>query len=179
MTAPTYVTLMIMNASPEPVLAGNDRIASKEAAPRLMIYYDGSCGLCSAEIRHYRGYAASQHFSFVDVSEPNAELGDDLTAVKAISRFHVRKADGQLVSGARAFTAIWQELPGWRLAARIATLPGLIHLMEIGYRAFLPVRPLLSRIAMWLGAQPDCDCRVSSVPDQNQSAPDAASRTIS
>ena len=63
-------------------------------------------------------------------------------------------ADGRLLSGARAFVAIWETLPAWRRLAVLARLPGIISLLEGGYRLFLPVRPLMSRIAAVLGARP-------------------------
>jgi predicted DCC family thiol-disulfide oxidoreductase YuxK len=69
-------------------------------------------------------------------------------------RFHVRQANGQLLSGARAFVAIWETLPAWRPAARLARLPGVTALLDIAYRLFLSLRPLLSRLAAALDAQP-------------------------
>jgi hypothetical protein len=59
-----------------------------------------------------------------------------------------------LVSGARAFVAIWETLPAWKGLARVARLPGVIISLEGAYRLFLPARPLLSRIAAGLGARP-------------------------
>jgi hypothetical protein len=61
-----------------------------------------------------------------------------------MARFHVRLADGTLVSGAQGFIRLWESLPGWRRLSRVARLPGVAQLLELGYRAFLPVRPVLS-----------------------------------
>ena len=87
------------------------------------------------------------------MSDSDADLGHDLTAETAMSRFHVRMPDGQLRSGARAFVVIWQTLPGWRWAARLARIPGVPFLLECAYRVFLPIRPVLSRLARLLGAK--------------------------
>lgn len=142
------------------VVDGNVRPHEKasEVAPeqacdgRLQVYFDGSCPLCTFEITHYSRQVGSEQLSFVDVSGANPQTGADLEASEALSRFHVRLPGGQLVSGARAFVAIWRELPTWRWVARIASLPGVTPMLELSYRAFLPIRPLLSKIAGRFGA---------------------------
>jgi len=121
------------------------------------VYFDGSCPLCSVEIDHYAGQTGGEDLCFVDVSRGGASLGDGLAPDAAMKRFHVRLADGTLLSGARAFIAVWASLPGWRWAARIATLPGVPTLLEGAYRLFLPLRPLLSRLARLCGAKPKHD----------------------
>lgn len=119
---------------------------SCEAGP-LTVYYDGACPLCSVEIRHYAGQAGAERLCFVDASASGTETGPDLPRADAMRRFHVRQADGRLLSGAAAFVAIWETLPAWRWAARLARLPGVTPALELAYRLFLPVRPLLSRVA--------------------------------
>ncbi len=116
-----------------------------EKTGNVCVYFDGSCPLCRSEIAHYRRQDRDGRISFVDVSQSDVELGDDLSRAQAMARFHLRFSDGTMTSGARAFVAIWQVLPGWRWAARIARFPGVIHILEICYRAFLPVRPLISK----------------------------------
>lgn len=118
----------------------------------LTVYYDGSCPLCTFEINHYATQQGSDHLCFVDVSRAGTSIGPDLAVQDAMARFHVRQRDGRLVSGARAFTAIWQQLPRWRWAARLANLPGVMMALELAYKLFLPARPLLSRLAAALGA---------------------------
>lgn len=120
----------------------------------LTVYFDGSCALCSLEIGHYARQRGAQRLCFVDASAAGTQTGNDLPRDAAMQRFHVRLADGRLLSGARAFVAIWDTLPAWRPLARLARLPGIIVLLEGAYRLFLPLRPLLSWIAAALGARP-------------------------
>ncbi len=130
--------------------------ATPEAAANMRgptVYFDGSCPLCTAEISHYASRPGGDSLTFVDVSTVNAELGPNLSARDAMSRFHVRLADGRLLSGARAFVVIWQTLPNWRWVARVARVPGVTPLLEVAYRLFLPIRPALSRAASLLGAR--------------------------
>ena len=129
---------------------------------RTTVYFDGSCALCSAEIEYYASRNGGDTLCFVDASRGDAELGAGLDHQTAMRRFHVRLPDGSLASGARGFIAVWENLTGWRWAARIARLPGIIHVLEIGYRLFLPIRPALSRIAARLGAKPAGDRNVRS-----------------
>lgn len=129
------------------------KLVDESAEPKPTVYFDGSCPLCTAEISHYASRPGGDDLTFVDVSAANAELGPDLSAQDAMSRFHVRLADGRLLSGARAFVVIWQTLPSWRWMAYIARIPGVIPLLEVAYRVFLPIRPALSRAASRLGAR--------------------------
>jgi len=64
-----------------------------------------------------------------------------------MARFHVQDRDGQLLSGAAAFLALWAALPGWRWLALAGRLPGAAWLMERLYRLFLRWRPMLQRWA--------------------------------
>ena len=129
-------------------------MANNDAAAQATVYFDGACPLCTAEIKHYKSQNGSNQLSFVDVSKADAALGPDLDADTAMRRFHVRQSDGTLLSGAPAFTAIWQILPNWHWVARIAQLPGVTPVLEVGYRLFLPVRPALSKLAARWGAKP-------------------------
>lgn len=116
------------------------------------IYFDGSCPICTAEIGHYASLEGGNRLGFVDVSDRGAVLGSDLSSDEAMRRFHVRLPDGTLLSGARAFAEVWKSLPDWRWAARLSTIPGVIPILEVGYRIFLTTRPVVSKVAKWFGA---------------------------
>lgn len=111
---------------------------------KSILYFDGSCQLCRAEIRHYRGVDLTGALGFVDVSSPDPPLPDSLTRQQVMKRFHVSDRNGKILSGAEAFVEVWSRLPAWRWAARAAMLPGVMRALEAGYTLFLPIRPFIS-----------------------------------
>lgn len=129
------------------------RTNAETSARGPTVYFDGSCPICTAEIGHYASLEGGNRLGFVDVSDRGAELGSDLSSDEAMRRFHVRLPDGTLLSGARAFAEVWKSLPGWRWAARLSMVPGVILVLEVGYRVFLTIRPAVSKLAKRFGAQ--------------------------
>ena len=117
-----------------------------QAAP-LTVLYDGACPLCRREIGVYRDLKPTTPVCFSDVSDTAQPLPGGTTREQLLARFHVRQADGQLLSGAQAFLALWAALPGWRWLALVGRVPGAAWAMERAYRLFLRVRPLMQHVA--------------------------------
>ena len=119
-----------------------------DTPPPLTVLYDGACPLCRREIGLYRGLEPLRTASplcFADVSDAALPLPPGTTREQLLARFHVRSADGQLLSGAQAFLALWAVLPGWRWLALTGRVPGVAWVMERSYRLFLRWRPALQR----------------------------------
>lgn len=114
---------------------------------QLTVYFDGACPLCRREINIYRSLRGADSIAWVDVSsQHNEQLGSDLTRDAALKRFHVRRHDGRLASGAAAFAHLWMALPLLSWPGRLLSLSGIRHAAEVFYRGFLAVRPLLQRL---------------------------------
>ena len=122
-----------------------------DPSPCTTVLYDGSCPLCSREIRMYQQLQARSSLQWVDVSKPDQTLPAGVTQHALMARFHVMTAQGQLLDGARAFVHMWRQLPGWRWLAWLASIPGVVMLMEGMYRAFLWIRPWIRRIRLQPG----------------------------
>ena len=123
-----------------------------QSAAQLTVYFDGSCPMCRAEICYYQTRRGGDGVTWIDVSAipDGGTVEPGLSKRAAMARFHVRKPDGALVSGAAAFAELWQSLPGFKTIGSIAALPGVVHVLELVYRALLPVRPWLQRrILAW------------------------------
>jgi 3-demethoxyubiquinol 3-hydroxylase len=122
-------------------ISGNQPATGSSGQP--CVYFDGGCPLCRAEITAYQRAEGGDSLRWVDVHDCDpAELGPDLDRHAALARMHVRRPDGTLVQGAAAFVEIWSALARWRWLARVASIPGVVPLMDLGYRIFLVVRPL-------------------------------------
>ena len=137
-------------------------------SPPLTVLYDGACPLCRREIGIYRGLQPRQSDSpvcFADVSDASLQLPPGTTREQLLARFHVRDRDGELLSGAQAFLALWAALPGWRWLALAGRVPGAAWLMERAYSLFLRWRPTLQRWALRLDP-PGLDR-----PDSHDNAP--------
>lgn len=141
---------------------------TKDSPETLTVLYDGSCPLCRREIAHVRTLSERQQdgaLCFIDISRPSVpETGCADDRARLLARFHVQHADGSMLSGAAAFVALWERLPGWRWLARFARGPGMLTLLEAAYRVFLWVRPGLQAIARRLEAK-------ATAPDLGDAAP--------
>lgn len=113
----------------------------------LTVLFDGACPLCRREVGVYRGLTPLQPVQWQDVSDAQLPLPAGGSRADYLARFHVRRANGEMLSGAAAFVALWAALPGWRWLGRVGALPGVTPLLELTYRAFLRVRPRMQRMA--------------------------------
>lgn len=116
---------------------------ARKIEPAAAVYFDGACPVCAREMAVYQRAQGADAVDFVDVTRCGpAALGPSLSTDAALSRLHVRLADGRLVSGAAAFAALWLSLPRWAWAGRIASLPVILPMLELAYRGFLKLRRL-------------------------------------
>jgi predicted DCC family thiol-disulfide oxidoreductase YuxK len=128
----------------------SDQTNTYQCPPVLTVLYDGACPLCRREIAVYQNLQPLQPDTpvcFADVSNLVIQLPPGTTREQLLARFHVQNRDGQLLSGAQAFLALWAVLPGWRWLAMFGRLPGVDWMMEQTYRLFLKQRPTLQRWA--------------------------------
>lgn len=112
------------------------------------VYFDGSCPMCRREIAVYQNIKPDQPIAWVDVSKPDTPLPQGQSREQLMARFHTQTAQGELLSGAAAFVHVWAQLPGWRVLAWLAKLPGMLWVMEKAYTGFLPVRPAIQRLIL-------------------------------
>ena len=111
----------------------------------LTIWYDGQCPLCVREIALMRRLDRRGRIAFIAIEG----LGDGACPIdraELLARFHARE-DGQLLSGAAAFAAMWRAIPVLRPFGLAARNRVVLRMLERGYRAFLRVRPRLQRWA--------------------------------
>jgi predicted DCC family thiol-disulfide oxidoreductase YuxK len=114
-----------------------------DPARAAAVFYDGGCPLCRAEIATYRRMKGGESIDWQDVANgpPPPEIGREA----ALARFHARRADGTLVSGFRAFLAVWRANPRLAPVAKLLDRAPFTWVGEGGYRLFLKVRPLWRR----------------------------------
>ena len=113
----------------------------------LSVYFDGSCPLCQREIAFYRRCNGAEAISWIDASQSAEwQIAPGLTKSDALSRFHVRTEEGELLSGAAGFSRVWLALPRFRWLGVVGQIGPIAWLMERAYRGLLVIRPTLQRL---------------------------------
>ncbi|MGV8928889.1 MAG: thiol-disulfide oxidoreductase DCC family protein [Brevundimonas sp.] len=110
----------------------------------LEVWFDGDCPLCRREIALMRRLDRRGAIDFTDVATGQGACPIDRSEL--LARFHARE-NGVMLSGAAAFAAMWRAIPVLRPFGLAARNPSVLGLLEQLYRAFLRIRPALSR---WL-----------------------------
>ncbi len=108
----------------------------------VTVWFDGGCPLCRREIALMRRLDRRAAIDFVDVSSGASACPIDRDAL--LARFHARE-DGQMLSGAAAFAAMWRAIPLLRPLGLLARNGLVLAGLERAYRLFLRVRPRLQR----------------------------------
>ena len=111
--------------------------------PQVTVWFDGDCPLCTREIRLMRRLDRRRAIRFIDV---HAGRDCPLDPATLLARFHAREEGGRIVSGASAFAAMWRAIPVLRPLGLLARNAVALWLLERAYRAFLKIRPRLSRV---------------------------------
>ena len=123
-----------------------------------VIYFDGLCIACSAEINHYRKLPGAESFSFIDITKSDFQAEEHgIDPYLAHKVMHVRDPKGNLHQGVAAFRAIWNELPRYHLLYRISENRTMRALLEFGYQAFVKMRPFLPRRKSDCSNSPYCE----------------------
>lgn len=122
------------------------------------IYFDGLCIACSTEINHYRKLEGAERFKFVDITEATFKAQDHgIDPFLAHKVMHVRDPLGNLHQGVDAFRAIWKELPRYRFLYHWSEKKPVRGILELGYRAFVKIRPYLPRRKADCSSSPYCE----------------------
>jgi len=112
------------------------------------VLYDGACPLCAREIAMYRRQQGADAIRWLDVSQiAEADIPLGLSRHEVLARFHVIRRDGSAAVGAAGFVELWKAFPKLRLLGRVASLPPILFILEVGYSVFLRVRPAIQRYA--------------------------------
>lgn len=122
--------------------------AVSQSPDRVTVWFDAECPLCVREIALMRRLDRRGAIEFINVHDGAACPLDRETL---LARLHARDVDGQLLSGAAAFAAMWRALPLLRPLGLAARWRPCLAVLEGGYRLFLRLRPRLQSLVRRLG----------------------------
>ncbi len=117
----------------------------------LTVWHDGGCPLCRAEIALMRRLDRRGAISFIDASDGISVCPRD--RAELLARFHARE-DGEMLSGAAAFAAMWRQIPMLRPLGSVARNRAILAVLEVVYRGFLRVRPSLQSLVRHFEQKP-------------------------
>ncbi|MGH2393258.1 MAG: thiol-disulfide oxidoreductase DCC family protein [Candidatus Limnocylindria bacterium] len=119
------------------------------ARARLIVCYDGECGVCLAAIERLRKLDSAERLRFMPAQRVTSELPEFASRIEPgalSSALHVVEPDGQWVSGAEAVLRIAETVPRLRPIARLGRLPVVNRLVEPLYQLVARHRHRLSRL---------------------------------
>lgn len=109
----------------------------QQKQPRLTVYYDDKCPLCTKEINFYRKRIDPKQARWVAISETTPKEIDRNEALKSL---HVFDCKGRKFIGVDAFIEIWARVPNLNVIARILKFHFFKIILKGFYGIFLILR---------------------------------------
>ncbi len=109
---------------------------SLPAGKTVEVFYDGDCPLCMREIRMLMRRDRASRIVFTDIAAPDFSAETyGTTYAELMARIKGRLPDGSWIEGVEVFRRLYAAIGfGWLVA--ITRVPGLSHLLSLGYRLF-------------------------------------------
>lgn len=120
----------------------------------IEVFHDGDCPLCAREIRFLRRLDRRGRIRFTDIAAADFDAASvGLTWEALMLRIHGRLPDGTIIEGVEVFRRLYAAV-GFSALVAVTRLPGISHLLDIGYQRFAKNRLRLT------GRCADGACRV-------------------
>jgi predicted DCC family thiol-disulfide oxidoreductase YuxK len=104
------------------------------------VFFDGDCPLCMREIRMLQRKDRHQRIAFTDIAAPAFDAEQyGTTQAELMARIHGRLPDGTWIEGVEVFRQLYAAI-GWGWLVAVTRVPGVSHLLRIGYWAFAKSR---------------------------------------
>lgn len=117
-------------------------------APEMTVYYDGTCHLCSSEMKNLMLRNTEGRVAFVDAAAPDFEAATlGVTQEAVMNALHVRLASGEWLIAIPAFERLYGTLGLPRVAAALrrptlAAIAGRLYPWVVRNRHRLPRAPI-------------------------------------
>jgi len=130
-------------------------------ATLIEVFFDGDCPLCMREIRFLARRDSGNRICFTDISVPTfAPLSYGLEQEDFMDRIRGRLPDGSMIDGVEVFRRLYAAV-GFKWTVRLTRLPGIAHILELGYKWFAKNRLKLTG---------RCDAGSCEVPERSARA---------
>jgi predicted DCC family thiol-disulfide oxidoreductase YuxK len=109
---------------------------------KIKVFFDGSCNLCSREIKFYQKISPDNIFEWKDLfkmSEKDFKL-ENLKLEQCLKFLHVKDENDDLKAGVDAFITIWKKLKYWNILAKIISYPLIKQVTKFLYYIFATIR---------------------------------------
>ena len=111
--------------------------ADAAAAPfDVEVFFDGACPLCVREIDVLRRLDRHSRIRFSDIAAGDFDDGSiDVPWETLMARIHGRLPDGTVIEGVEVFRRMYAAA-GFSPLVALSRLPGISHLLALGYAGF-------------------------------------------
>ncbi len=108
------------------------------------VFYDGACPLCMREIRMLMRKDRSAQIEFTDIAAPSFDpTAVGTTMAELMAKIKGRRPDGSWIEGVEVFRQLYTAI-GWGRLVSLTRIPGISHLLSLGYRWFAKNRMRLT-----------------------------------